>query len=78
MSEHGTVAGYQAHYRHGEEPCEPCKDARKAYVRGRAIPNSTREKKRQSMAAYYAAVRELIANHRAEYLALRNKHREQS
>ena len=78
MSECGTVAGYQRHYRHHEEPCDPCKDSRRLYVRGRAVPTATREKKRRSMAAYYAAVRELIANHRAEYLALRNKHREQS
>ena len=24
---HSTIGGYRAHYRHGEEMCEPCRDA---------------------------------------------------
>lgn len=25
---HGTVAAYRRHYRHGEEPCESCRQAK--------------------------------------------------
>ena len=29
----GTDAGYQRHRRAGEDPCDPCKEARRNYVR---------------------------------------------
>ena len=29
----GTQAGYQQHHRHGTDPCEPCIDAHRAYMR---------------------------------------------
>lgn len=33
--EHGTNAGYNAHYRHKTEACRECKDAHALYVRAR-------------------------------------------
>lgn len=38
---HGTPAGHSAHVRAGSPPCEPCRDARSAYVREfRARPDA--------------------------------------
>lgn len=31
----GTVAAYKRHVRHGETPCQPCRDAWAAYQRER-------------------------------------------
>lgn len=46
----GTSAGFQTHKRHGEEPCEPCKEGRRTYMRGlkrgqRAKPAKSAEAK---------------------------------
>lgn len=30
---HGTEQGYRAHFRHGEEMCDPCRQANRAYSR---------------------------------------------
>jgi hypothetical protein len=27
----GTIAAYQRHRRHGEDPCEPCREANRAH-----------------------------------------------
>lgn len=32
---HGTNAGYVAHYRRGQVPCQPCREARSVYERQR-------------------------------------------
>lgn len=37
----GTYSGYTTHYRHGQKPCAPCRDARRDYeLRRRAIKRS--------------------------------------
>jgi len=35
----GTLRGHQRHRRAGEEPCEPCLEARRAYDRERYVPH---------------------------------------
>lgn len=35
VREHGVHSGYMQHLRRGEEPCGPCRDAKRVYDRGR-------------------------------------------
>ena len=41
---HGTLAAYRRHYRHGEQPCEDCRqaNARASADRGREQANARR------------------------------------
>lgn len=62
----GTYAGYSAHYRNGEKPCDPCRLARNDYVA------STRDI-RQGMARENArnrALAELARRYPDEYREL--------
>ena len=38
---HGTAAGYQAHYRRGTDPCQPCRDAHSESTRRSAGKKTT-------------------------------------
>ena len=33
----GTRSGYQAHYRHSETPCDPCREAERQYQHDRHL-----------------------------------------
>lgn len=60
MSEHGTPARAQKHYRDGEELCEPCRDAKRAHNRTNPKPSAERQAaKAQHGREYYAALMEL-------------------
>jgi len=81
----GTRSGYNAHLRHGETYCQPCRDAAAAYQRELRATNPTadtesqrkwrsdpqnRAKQRAAKAAQGKATRALAARHVDEYLTL--------
>lgn len=49
LAPHGTRAAYVRHKRNGEQPCEPCIHAFRAYTRNRA--RARRERARKAAAA---------------------------
>lgn len=67
----GTIAAYRRHYRRGEIPDEPCREAQRAYSRSRhkidsdkpAIRNLYKARGRARTRAMYA----LAKRHRSEY-----------
>lgn len=44
VKNHGTVGGFSAHYRRGEDPCEACDLAKKEYDAGRAKVRNARKR----------------------------------
>ena len=82
MKPHGTPARALMHYRDGETPCEPCREAREAARKERnktyVEPESTREARRRHNRIRNAAVRQLIAAHYPEYLRILTELREQT
>lgn len=68
----GTNAAFQRHYRNGEEPCQPCKDARRERGReaNRNLTPAQKARKAQQEADYRAALVELRRRNPSEYLRI--------
>lgn len=71
----GTRAGYNAHKRRDEKPCDPCREAWNAYMRDYRAGNENWKQyknahQREYQRARSRAAQRLIANHRNEYNAL--------
>lgn len=68
---HGSYRGSRAHQRDGEEPCDPCREARNTYIREHRAgnPDSYEREKRMARARGRAAWR-LTRMHPALFWAL--------
>ena len=67
----GTPAAYQRHIRRGEKPCEPCREAWRAYIASQRSGNEhMRAEGRKNTRAHHRAKQRLADAHRAEYEAL--------
>lgn len=76
MSEHGTIARYQKHYRDGESACDACKVAAYAYKREHERWSPERLASMRAHARRrYAAVKALIAMHPGDFQRLLTQQR---
>lgn len=74
MAEHGTNAGYQAHRKLGEDACDPCRAAARAYQAAyRAAHRERRAHNATRNAARGRAMRRLVARHPEEFRELYEK-----
>lgn len=69
--QHGEYKGFLAHRRRKEPPCDECRQARNAYIRGlrRSVPRVMARQQRTAKVRFRALVR-LAKLHPAEYNAL--------
>lgn len=77
LSDHGTNARWQRHYRDGEEPCDDCKIARAANRKRYPESDKSRELRRWHVRIRHLAVKELIRRYRPEYLRILHELQEQ-
>lgn len=67
----GTVAAYFRHYRHGEKPCQACKEAHNAHIREKYATNAqANAERRAALRARSKAFTRLSQKFRIEYLEL--------
>lgn len=67
---HGTTSGFTKHQYRGEEPCEPCRQAKAAYDYRRLSGRRSANKNRMFAKAQKNALRRLKNAHPQEYKAL--------
>jgi hypothetical protein len=73
----GTMAAYQRHYQHGEDPCDDCRRARhEAYILGEPRTEARKEAHRAHSRRRYAAVKALIAMYPADFQRLLTQQQE--
>lgn len=72
----GSNAGYRAHQKAGERPCEPCKAARRAYAAGYYETN--REERNEKSKAYHWANRDRMNQVSRDYYAANREEVRQS
>jgi len=64
----GTNGGYQQHRKHGEEACQPCKDANAAYVKEwRSRSGPAQEYARRYALAKNRATQRLLVQHASDF-----------
>lgn len=67
----GTVGAYFRHYRHGEKPCQACKEAHNAHIRDKYATNAQANTERKAaLRARSKAFTRLSQRFRVEYLEL--------
>lgn len=78
LKPHGTMAAYARHYYYGETPCDPCKAAAAEYKREHGKPKTEAQKAVHDAHSRrrHAAVKALIAMHRADFQRLLTQQQE--
>lgn len=69
----GTYTGYQRHWRAGEPPCQPCRDARAAWQRDHRRPDDG--SRAAYSRAYTRAKAALVRLHRGDFARLLDEER---